>query len=181
MNRAEKEAVIKSLVEDFNNAKAVFLTNLIGIPSNDANEIRKNVRDAKGKLVVTKNTLFAKATSGTDLEEFFTGLKGPNAVAFAFEDAAAIAKCLKNASKDHEVIEFKKGVLDGKVLSSEELKQLADLPSRDEMLATLLATFNAPVSAFARVLFAIQEQKEQGGEAAPVEEAAATEETTTEE
>ena len=96
-----------------------------------------------------------------------TGLKGPNAVAFAFEDPAAVAKCLKEAGDDFEAVNLRGGILDGEELTLDQVTQLANLPSRDEMLATLLATFNAPISALARVLNAVKEKKEEGGEAAP--------------
>jgi large subunit ribosomal protein L10 len=63
LNRSEKEAIIQDLKKDIGNAKAIFLTNLIGIKSNDAVSVRKAVRDSKGKMVVTRNTLFKKSSS----------------------------------------------------------------------------------------------------------------------
>jgi large subunit ribosomal protein L10 len=172
LTRDEKGAIIESLKGDIEKAKGIFLTNVIGMTSNDGVALRKEIRDADGKLVVTRNTLFGLASKGTEAEELLSGLKGPQAVAFAFEDAPGVAKALKEAGKVHEMVELRGGLLDGKVLTVEEVKAIADLPSRDEMLGTLLATFNAPISALARVLFAVQEQKEAGGEAAPVEAAA---------
>jgi len=172
MKRAEKEAVIANIKTDIEAAKAIFLTNLIGVEANDAVAIRKGVRDAQGKMVVTRNTLFRKAAEGTTVEKMLADLKGPHALAFAFEDAAAVAKCLKEAGEDHEVVDFKGGFLNGEELTKAQVIELASLPSRDEMLGTLLATFNAPISALARVLFAIQEQKESGAEPAPAEAAA---------
>ena len=174
LNRAEKSAIIEGLKTDINEASAIFLTNVIGVESNDANVLRKTIREAEGKLVVTRNTLFAKASEGTSAEGLLGGLKGPQAVAFAFGEAPAVAKALKEAGKEHEVITLKGGVFEGKELSVEEVMALADLPSRDEMLGTLLATFNAPISALARVMHAIGEKKEEGGaEAAPATEEAA--------
>lgn len=167
LNRSDKEAIVTSLKADFDRAQAVFLTNLIGVTSNNAVEIRKNVREATGKIVVTRNTLFKKAAEGTPAAVLFENLKGPHAVAFAFEDVPGVAKCLKNAGEAHEVVTLKGGVFEGKELSIADVKRLADLPSRDQMLGTLLATFIAPVSALARVMHAIKEQKESG--AAPVE------------
>ncbi|WP_127716688.1 50S ribosomal protein L10 [Halobacteriovorax sp. HLS] len=175
LTRDEKGVIIDSLKSDIENAKGIFLTNVIGLTSNDGVALRKTIRESQGKLVVTRNTLFGLASKGTVAEELLSGLKGPQAVAFAFEDAPGVAKALKEAGKAHEVVELRGGLLDGKVLSIEEVQHLADLPSLDEMLGTLLATFNAPISALARVLFAIQEQKESGAEAAPVEAAAAEE------
>ncbi len=162
LNRSEKEAIIQDLHKDIGKAKAIFLTNLIGISSNDAVSVRKAVRDSNGKMVVTRNTLFRKAAVGTPAEALLADLKGPHAVAFAFDDPAAVAKCLKIAGSTLELVDLKGGVLDGQMLTKAQVKQLADLPSRDQMLGTLLATFLAPVSAFARVLYAIQEKKEKG-------------------
>lgn len=162
LTRSEKEAIIQDLKVDIGNAKAIFLTNLIGIKSNDAVGIRKAVRDSKGKMIVTRNTLFKKAAIGTSAEKLLSDLKGPHAIAIAFDDAAAVAKCLKEAGANLELVDLKGGVLDGQLLTKAQVKQLADLPSRDQMLGTLLATFIAPASAFARVLYAIKEKKEQG-------------------
>lgn len=173
LKRPQKEAIVESMQNDIGRAKAIFLTNLIGVKSNDAVAIRKNVRDAQGKVVITRNTLISRAGVGTAAEQLLKDLKGPHAVAFAFDDAAAVAKCLKTAGTVSELVQFKGGILDGQLLSIAQVKQLADLPSRDEMLGTLLATFNAPISAFARVLNAIREQKEAGG--APQEAAVTTE------
>ena len=162
LNRSEKEAIIQDLAKDIGRAKAIFLTNLIGISSNDAVSVRKAVRDNNGKMVVTRNTLFKKAAAGTPVEALVANLHGPHALAFAFEDPAAVAKSLKEAGANLELVDLKGGVLDGQMLTKAQVKQLADLPSRDQMLGTLLATFLAPVSAFARVLYAIQEKKEKG-------------------
>ncbi len=162
LSRSEKEAIIQDLNKDIGRAKAIFLTNLIGISSNDAVSVRKAVRDSKGKMVVTRNTLFKKAAAGTAAEALVANLSGPHALAFAFEDPAAVAKSLKEAGANLELVDLKGGVLDGQLLTKAQVKQLADLPSRDQMLGTLLATFLAPVSAFARVLYAIQEKKEKG-------------------
>ena len=161
MTRAEKDAVVSSIKEKIEKSQAVFLTNLVGIPSVDSVRIRKNVRDAKGHMVVTRNTLFARAAKGTFAEGLLADLKGTSCVAFAYEDAAAVAKVVNDASGEFEnIVTIRGGQLGTQKLSKADVVALAKLPSRDQMLGTLLATFNAPVSAFARVLFAIQEQKE---------------------
>ena len=161
MNRTEKDAVVASLREKIEKSQAVFLTNLVGIPSNDAVRIRKGVRGADGFMAVAKNTLFARAAKGTFAEPLLTNLKGTNTVAFAYSDAAAVAKVVNDASGEfEEIVVVKGGMLGAQQLKKADIVALAKLPSRDQMLGTLLATFNAPVSAFARVLFAINEQKE---------------------
>jgi len=160
LKRTEKEEIVKNLKADIERSQGIFLTNLIGIPANDAVQVRRNVRNAKGKLVVARNTLFIRAAKGTSSEKLFEGLKGPSAVAFAFEDAAAVAKSLKDSGKDLELVTLRGGMLNGEVLNKAQVAQLANLPSRDQMLATLLATFNAPISAFVRVLDEIKNKKE---------------------
>lgn len=160
MLRTEKEEAIKKVQDHLAKAQAVFVTNLIGIEANEAVKVRKGVRDANGYMIITRNSLFERAAKGTYAEKLLSNLKGPTAVAFAFKDAPAVAKVIFDANKDNDKILLKGGVLDGKDLTPAEVIMLAKLPSRDQMLGTLLATFNAPVSAFARVLFAIQEQKQ---------------------
>ena len=174
LKRTEKESIVKSLKQDIEGAKAIFFTNLIGVDCNNSVKIRKEIREANGKVVVTRNTLFKQAAQGTIAEKMLAEVKGPSALAFAFEDVPAVAKSLKNAGKEHEVVEFKGGIFDGEEISIDKIKELADLPSRDEMLGTMFATFNAPISAFARVMNQIIEQKESG-------QGSNTEETQTEE
>ena len=113
---------------------------------------------------MTRNTLFELAGKETKCADLFKGLKGPSAVAFAFDDAAAVAKALKESGKELELVSLKGGVLGDKALNVQEVNALADLPSRDEMLGTLLATFMAPVSALARVLHAVGEKKAETAE-----------------
>lgn len=171
LNRQDKQAIITSIREKIDKSQALFLTNLIGIEANAAVDFRKKVRDANGSTVVTRNTLFRLASEGTYAEELLSNLKGTNAVAFAFEDAPGVAKAIFDANAENDVVTIGEGILDGKKLEKAEVVALAKLPSRDQMLATLLATFNAPVSAFVRTMDAIKRQKEEGG--APAEAATA--------
>jgi large subunit ribosomal protein L10 len=169
MTRAEKDVLIKSLKEKIETSKALFLTNMIGIDANSAVDIRKNVREANGTVVVTKNALFAQAAAGTHAEALLTGLKGTNAVAFAFEDAPGVAKAIYDASKDLEQVTLGSGYLGTDLLESDQVIALAKLPSRDEMLGTLLATFIAPVSAFARLMNSIKDECEAQGVEKPAD------------
>jgi large subunit ribosomal protein L10 len=178
LSRTEKESIVAGLNKDLSNASAVFLTNLIGVSANDAANLRKDVRLANGKVFITRNTLITRAAKGTSAEEILKDLKGTNAVAMAFEDGApGVAKALYDAGKELEPVLLKVGLLDGQTLDVSQIEALAKLPSRDQMLATLLATFNAPVSAFVRTMDAIKRQKEEG--AAPAAEEAAPEATET--
>jgi len=161
MTRIEKDAVVSSIKEQIEKSQAVFLTNLVGIPSVDSVRIRKQVREAKGHVVITRNTLFARAAAGTYAEGLLKDLKGSTAVAFAYEDAPGVAKIINDATGEFDgIVTIRGGMLGTQTLSKADVIALAKLPSRDQMLGTLLATFNSPVSAFARVLNAIKEQKE---------------------
>ena len=163
LKKEQKNEVVKGLKAEIEAAQAVFLTNFIGIPSNDSVAIREKIREARGKVIVARNTLFKRAGSGTMAEKLLSNLKGPNALAFAFEDAPKVAKCLKEARKEHELVDIKGGLLNGEEISVDQIKALADLPSREEMLGTLLATMIAPVSAFARTLNALKDECEKQG------------------
>ncbi|MBF0359676.1 MAG: 50S ribosomal protein L10 [Oligoflexia bacterium] len=162
IRRSDKEETIDLLKKNFNASKAVFLTNVIGITSNDSVKVRKEIRAAKGKIIVARNTLFKKAAEGSGYEKLVSDLKGPHAVVFAYEDASLVAKVLHQASKDFEPVKLMGGFLNDKELSAKDVETLAKLPSRDQMLGTLLATFNAPISAFARVIEEIRKKKEEG-------------------
>ncbi|MDP7321771.1 MAG: 50S ribosomal protein L10 [Bacteriovoracaceae bacterium] len=163
ITRESKDAVIQDLKEKITNSRAIFLTNVIGMEANQAVELRKSIRDAKGALVVTRNTLFGKAAQGTYAEELLTGLKGTNAVAFAFEDAPGVAKAILETSKEIEQVTLGRGYLSEELLDEGRVLALAKLPSRDEMLGTLLATCQAPVSSLARLLNAIKDECESQG------------------
>ena len=170
LSRSDKEGIVAALKDKLDRAQAVYLTNMIGITANSAVKIRKEVREAGGAVVVTRNTLYKRASQGTDCEQMLSDLKGTNALAFAFDDVAAVAKALHEAGKELKEVELVAGILEGKSLNSAERKELATLPGKDQMLATLLATFNAPVSAFVRVLHAINEERGGGEVVAETEE-----------
>ena len=160
MHRSKKEEIVSNIRECLNEANAIFLTNVIGVTSNDSIQLRKELRGVGGKIIVARNTLFRKAAEGTLYEKFLSDLKGTNAVAFSFKEAPSVAKILYDSSKTLEPIQFKGGYLGTSELGAKDVEALAKLPSREQMLATLLATFNAPVSAFVRCLDAIRDQKE---------------------
>jgi large subunit ribosomal protein L10 len=161
LRRPEKEDIVRELKDNISKSQAVFLTNLVGLPSNDGVALRKKVRDANGFIMVTRNTLFRRAGEGTACEQMLAKLKGPQALAFAYGDAAAVAKALNDASTATEgLVKLEAAVLDGKLLTAKDLKMLANLPSKPQMLGTLLATMNAPISALARALEAVRAKKE---------------------
>lgn len=160
MTKEQKDKIVANVKGNIDKADAVFLTNIVGITANDAVALRKQIREAKGHISIARNTLLARAAKGTYAEGKISSLSGPSALAFSFEDPAAIAKILKDFSATNEVVKLKAGYLGTKEITAAEIQMLASLPSRDQMLGTLLATFMAPAAAFVRVLHAIKEQKE---------------------
>lgn len=167
LTRGRKEQMVESIKKDIETAEGIFLSNLVGVSSNDAVAIRKKIRDAEGKVVVARNTLFQRAGKGTAAEKLLVGLKGPHALVFAFGDVPKVAKCLKESGKEHEIVELKGGLFNGEELNAARINVLADLPSLEEMLGTLLATMLAPVSAFAQLLNAIKDECEKQGAETP--------------
>jgi large subunit ribosomal protein L10 len=159
--REQRTESISDLKALFDKSQAIILTNLVGVNSEMTTSMRKKVRDAEGFVAVSKNTFLAKATQGTYCEDLFANLKGPNAVAFCFNDPSAVAKVISDFGKDSELVTIKGGYADKKKLTVPELVQLANLPSKEVMLGSVLATMMAPVSSFVRVLDAIRTQKEQ--------------------
>lgn len=150
-----KTQVVEELSAKLATAKAAFIADYRGLTVDEVNELRGKLRDAGVEYRVVKNTLLrlaAKGTPFTCLDEF---LKGPTAIAIVQEDPVAPAKVLSDYAKDSKAFELKTAVLDGKLLSLDEVKALAELPSREVLLAKMLGSINAPVSNFVGVLAAV--------------------------
>jgi len=155
LKRVEKEKVVKVLQEKFSEAETVVLTDYRGLDTTAMNELRRQLREVSVEYRVVKNTLMLRASEGNDvglLKDYFAG---PSAVALSYEDPVAPAKVLVKFGKDHTALEIKAGVLGGKVVDVEDIKQLARLPSREDLLSQLLSVFNGPARSFVTVLSAV--------------------------
>ena len=126
-------------------------------------ELRKQLREAGVNFKVYKNTLTRRAVEAAELNELAEVLTGPNAIAFSTEDVVAPAKILNEFSKEHEALEIKAGVIEGKVTAADEIKALAELPSREGLLSMLLSVLQAPIRNFALAVKAVADQKEEQG------------------
>jgi large subunit ribosomal protein L10 len=155
LNRTSKEQVVADLSARLAEAKAAFLADFRGLNVEQATELRAKLREAGVDYRVVKNTLLKLASQGTDAECLTGELVGPTAIALALDDPAATAKVLTEFAKSNEKFELKSGALEGKLLSAAEIKALADLPSREEMLATMLSSMNAPLTNFVGTLAAV--------------------------
>ncbi len=136
-------------------AKAVILANYAGLSVSDQTNLRAKLDAAGGEFLVAKNNLLKialKEKLGDLPQELEDVLNGPTAVIFAQNDAVMATKALTEFAKDKELPQIKLGLLDDKILSVHEIQALSKLPSREQLLATLLAQLQAPAQALVRQL-----------------------------
>ena len=146
MNRREKGQVVSDLSEKVKGFQAVVLTNYRGLTVEQLNQLRRRLREEKISYLVVKNTLMKLASRGTDLEKLNNYFEGPTAIAISHGDPIPLAKILSEFLKTQPSLEIKAGLIQGKVASPEEVKALATMPSRETLLAQLLATIQTPAS-----------------------------------
>jgi len=157
LTRDEKEKQVAWLRDQFQTAKALFLTNFQGMSVAEMNQLRSELRSRGVDLKVMKNTLVRLADKDTDVAVLDADLVGPRAAAWTKTDdnVPAMAKVLVDFAKTHPKLELVRGVLKGKIVEPSEMDVLSKLPSREELLGRLLATMLAPVSGFVNTLAAI--------------------------
>ncbi|MEE3427859.1 MAG: 50S ribosomal protein L10 [Ruminococcus sp.] len=171
-----KQAVVAELAERLKNSVMGVVVSYKGINVEDDTKLRKELRENNVKYTVVKNTLLKRANEEVGLSEMDSVLKGTTALATSDEDYAAAARILANFAKDHDFFEIKSGFMDGEIVDLETINSLAKLPTREVLLANVLGAFQAPISAFARVIQAIVDE---GGveNCKPAEKEEAAEET----
>jgi len=150
--RPEKEAVVKELTDKFGTAKSLVITDYLGLNVAEITELRSKLREAGVEFKVVKNTLATIAANDVEMEEMTEFFSGPTAIAFGEEDAVSPAKILVEYAKEHEVLEIKAGFLNGEIISKEKVESLAEIPSREELLAKAFASMKAPLSGLVNVL-----------------------------
>jgi large subunit ribosomal protein L10 len=153
--RPEKVAVVAEVREYFNGANAALLTEYRGMSVKALADLRRNLRPAGAEYKVYKNTLVRLAAKAEGIDGLDSLLTGPTAVAFVTGDAAAVAKALREFARTNPLLIVKGGVLGTKVLDAAQVTALADLPSRDVLLAQLAGAFQAPLVKTAGLLQAL--------------------------
>ena len=148
----EKQKVIEEIKGKVEEAQSVVLVDYRGLNVEELTELRSKYREVGVEYKVYKNTMMRFAFKDAGYEDFNEYLTGPNAVAFGFEDQVQAAKITHEFSKDHEKLEIKAGIVDGKIIGIEEVKSLASLPSKEVLIAQALGGLNAPITGFANVL-----------------------------
>ncbi len=153
-NKIQKQEIVRDLEEKIKKSKSIILTSFDGLGVKDNEELRNSLRQENGEYYVSKKTLLDLALKSNKINDLdVKGLDGKVAVVFAYEDQVSPAKVIFNFRKNNEgKIDFLGGVLDGKVISKEEVENLATLPGRSELLAKMVGSLNAPVSGLVNVL-----------------------------
>lgn len=144
--KAFKSEKIDAMKAKFEKAQVAVVTEYKGYSVEEITNLRRNLQKEGGDYTVTKNTLAKIAIKGTEFEALADLCKGPVAIAFGFEDQVSPAKIVSKFIKDSKKGEILGAVLDGKVLSVEEIKALANLPSKEELYAKMLGSINSPAS-----------------------------------
>lgn len=147
--KAFKENKIESIKEKLSKAQVAVVTEYKGFSVDEITNLRRKLQKEDGDYTVTKNTLAKIAIKGTEYEVLADILKGPIALAFGFKDQVSPAKIVANFIKEAKKGEIIAAALDGKLLSSDEAKALANLPSKEEIYAKMLGCVNSPASGIA--------------------------------
>ncbi|MEH7386600.1 50S ribosomal protein L10 [Bacillus sp. JJ1521] len=159
----QKQQIVTEIADKFRASKSTVVVDYRGLSVSEITELRKQLREAGIDFKVYKNTLTRRAAEQAELAGLNDALTGPNAIAFSNEDVVAPAKILNDFAKKHEALEIKAGVIEGNIATLEEVKALADLPSREGLLSMLLSVLQAPIRNLALATKAVAEQKEEQG------------------
>jgi large subunit ribosomal protein L10 len=155
MNRDQKAAVVDEIADQIQNAEAIFAVDYRGITVTQVAELRARLRESDSRFRVVKNSLSERAADKAGMDSLKPMLVGPTALTMVNGDAALAAKALADAARTLQLLDFKGGVLNGTVLSADDVRSIARLPSRDVLTAQLVGTIAAPLSGLVRTLNAL--------------------------
>lgn len=158
LSRADKEQMLAEYSEGLAQAPHAFLLGFKGIKVPQVSDLRERVRQSGGHYIVVKNTLALRAIEGKPMGELAEHFTGPTAVVYSATDPVAVAKALTDFAKDAPVIEFKAGLVEGRAVPAAQIKEIATLPGREELMAKLLFLMQSPIVRLARVLAAVPQQ-----------------------
>ncbi|MDP7066440.1 MAG: 50S ribosomal protein L10, partial [Acidimicrobiales bacterium] len=150
--RAEKSSIVEDVRGRFDEADAVLITEYRGLDVGQMAELRSALREAETVYKIYKNTLVRRALDEGTPEGLIDMLVGPTALAFVGNDPGAAAKALKEFAAANEALIIKGGLLDGELLDEAQVRELADLPSRDELLSSIAGGLAAPLQQIASMM-----------------------------
>ena len=152
LTKAKKAVQIDKLTHELEGASSAIVGTFAKLTVSQDFELRKVVRGAGGRYRVLKNKLAARASKGTKVEQALQGLKGVSSVAYTSGDPVALAKALSTWMQENAEFTFKLGIVDGQVITVEEVKRLATMPSKEEIFSKLLYLINAPAQRLVTVM-----------------------------
>jgi len=155
MNREQKAAVVDEIAEQIGAADAVYAVDYRGITVAQIADLRAKLRDADAVLRIVKNSLTELAADKAGAADLKPLLEGPTALALVRGDAAMAAKALNDTARQLRILEFKGGLLNGSVLTGDEIRSIARLPSREVLEAQLVGTIASPLTGLVRTLNAL--------------------------
>lgn len=154
--RAQKESQVAELRDNLLKSKATYVSDYRGLTVKEITTLRRNLQKVDADFTVAKNTLIKVALKGETLgEQLESQLKGPTGLAICYSDPAAPAKVLADFMKATKKTELRGGVVEGKAVSAAQAKAIAELPSREVLIAKMLGSMNAPITNFVGVLAAM--------------------------
>lgn len=158
---AEKQSIVKELVEKFQSSAAFVVVNYRGLTVAEVTDLRKQLRDAGVEMRVVKNTMLRKAAELAEIEGLDEVFVGPTAIAFSEEEVVAPAKIMVEFAQEAEALEVKGGYMEGEVVPVETIEAVAKLPDREGLLSMLLSVLQAPVRNTALAFKAVADKKEE--------------------
>lgn len=157
--KAAKQAIIDEIKEKLDGAQSAVVIDYMGITVEQADAMRKKLREANVDYTVYKNTLIKRAIDGTEFDGLADVLAGPTAIAISKEDATAPARELSSIIKEFEMMEFKAGVVEGTFYDKDGINTIANIPSRDTLIAKFMGSIQSPVGKMVRTIQAIADAK----------------------
>ena len=155
MRRDEKEKIVGELQQSLDAADSLIISGYRGLTVKDITELRRGISEVGGRMRVAKKTLLLRALEGRDEALIAEYMEGPIAVTFVSGDAMPVLKSMSAFARTHEHLEFKGGWIEERGVNGDQLVEIASLPPRDELLARLLASVQAPLSQFVSTLQAV--------------------------
>ena len=154
MDRTQKESLVTDLQERIDRAPVLYLTDFTGLDVKEMTELRRSLKDSGAEYFVVKNRLAKRVFAASDdLRDISESLTGPTGFVFGYDDVVGAAKALSDFANTHgKKPVFKLGLMDREVLQPEQIRKMAMLPSREQMLAELAGACEAPMAAFAMAL-----------------------------
>lgn len=151
-NIEAKQVIVQEIADKMKNAQGTVVVDYRGLNVEEVTELRKKARENNIDYKVYKNSMMRFAAKEAGVEGLLDVLVGPTAIAFCEDDPVAPAKLINDFAGEHKALEIKAGVVEGKVLDVAGVKELAELPPREVLVARVLGGLNAPISGFANVL-----------------------------